>query len=96
MSNFISKWLYNSFKKAEREENTMKGCEVTSAPHPEEEFGKPLHITVYNAHGGKIVSFRHYDRVNDRSHEATYIIHPDEVFEESLGKLIAMEDLKRA
>ena len=93
MSNFISKWLYNSLKKYEMEEANVKGCEVAS-PSLVEEFGKPLHVTVYNAHGGKIVSFRHYDRDNDRSHEATYIIHPDEVFAESLGKLIAMEELK--
>jgi len=58
------------------------------------EFGRPLNITVYNANGGKIVTFRSYDRQKDRSNEATYIIHPDEMFSESLAKLIAVEELK--
>ena len=92
---WIGKWLLKVTDKARENQNEVKGCSV-DAPMREGhgDFGRPLNISVYNAHGGKIVTFRSYNRQQDRSDEATYIIHPDEEFSESLGKLIAMEEIK--
>ena len=89
---WIGKWLLNVTDKARENQNEMKACEPMREGNGD--FGRPLNISVYNAHGGKIVTFRSYNRQQDRSDEATYIIHPDEKFAESLGKLIAMEEIK--
>ena len=93
---FISKWLFKAVKREEENRNVkVRGQAVGEEPSEVSNFGRPLNITVYNANGGKIVTFRSYDRHTERSNEATYIIHPDELFAESLGKLIAMEEIKR-
>ena len=91
---FIGKWLLKVTEKARYEEADVKSCGAQVVQEGHGEFGRPLNITVYNAHGGKIVTFRSYDRQKDRSNESTYIIHPDEMFSESLAKLIAVEELK--
>jgi len=92
---FIGKWLLKIVDNARNNEIKGSACDcVPETARGDGNFGRPLNITVYNAHGGKIVTFRSYDRHKDRSNEATYIIHPDEEFSESLGKLIAMEEIK--
>ena len=53
-----------------------------------------LNIQVKTAHGGKIVVFRTYDDRNDRTLYTTYLIHDNENFEQSLGKIITMESMK--
>jgi hypothetical protein len=53
-----------------------------------------FNITVKAAIGGRIVQFRHYDRVKDRNHYRTYIITDAEPFEDSLGKIITMESMR--
>ena len=55
-----------------------------------------LNITVMNAIGGKIVTFRHYDRRKDDNQYRHYVI-PDELdFERELGKMITMESIRQA
>ena len=55
-----------------------------------------LNITVMNAIGGKIVTFRHYDRRKDDSQWRHYVI-PDELdFERELGKMITMESIRQS
>lgn len=55
-----------------------------------------LNITVMNAIGGKIVTFRHYDRRKDDTNYRHYVI-PDELdFERELGKMITMESIRQA
>lgn len=53
-----------------------------------------LNITVKAAIGGRIVQFRHHDRVKDRNTYRTYIITDAEPFETSLGKIITMETMR--
>ena len=53
-----------------------------------------LNIQVKSAHGGKIVIFRNYDERNDRNLYTTYLIHDNENFEQSLGKIITLESMK--
>jgi hypothetical protein len=53
-----------------------------------------LNITVRAAIGGKIVSFRHYDRKADRNYWKTYIIPEELDFERELGKMITLESMR--
>ena len=55
-----------------------------------------LSITVRSAIGGRIVTFRHYDRKTDRSNHRLYIVPEDQDFERELGKMITMESLRQA
>jgi hypothetical protein len=53
-----------------------------------------LNITVRNALGGKIVTFRTYDHKTDRHSHRLYVV-PDELdFERELGKMITMESMR--
>lgn len=54
-----------------------------------------LNFKVYNAVGGKIVEFRHYDRQKDRSFNQTYIITADQDFGDRIAKIATMEALKQ-
>lgn len=53
-----------------------------------------LNITVRNAVGGKIVTFRRYDHKLDRNNHKLYVIPDDHDFEKELGKLITLESLR--
>jgi hypothetical protein len=53
-----------------------------------------LNITIRNAGGGKIVTFRKYDQKTDRSSHKLYVIPDDHDFEKELGQLITMESLR--
>ena len=54
-----------------------------------------INITVRNAVGGRIVSFRHYDRKNDRVSHQIYVVPDDLDFERELGKMITLESMRR-
>jgi hypothetical protein len=49
-----------------------------------------MNFKVYNANGGKIVEFRQYDRVNDRSNNKLYIISEDQDFGDAIKKIAMM------
>jgi hypothetical protein len=53
-----------------------------------------LNITVRQALGGKIVTFRHYDHRTDRNHYKNYVIPDDHDFERELGKMITLESMR--
>jgi hypothetical protein len=54
-----------------------------------------LNITVMPAIGGKIITFRHYDRRKDDNQFRHYVI-PDELdFERELGKMITLESIRQ-
>lgn len=53
-----------------------------------------LNITVRNALGGKIVTFRTYDHRTDRHNHRLYVIHDELDFERELGKLITLESMR--
>lgn len=54
-----------------------------------------LSLTIHNANGGYVVSFRRYDRIKDRSNNSLYVISSEQKFEEALAQCIAMECLQR-
>ena len=77
------------------QENAMRGSKVSSlSMSPEGDWGDGLNINVHSAHGGKIVTFRKYDRKNDRNNNNVYIIPDDQDFERELGKLITLEAMR--
>jgi len=53
-----------------------------------------LNITVRNATGGRIVTFRRYDHKTDCHQHNLYVIPEDHDFEQELGKLITLESLR--
>jgi hypothetical protein len=53
-----------------------------------------LSITVRSAIGGRIVTFRHYDRKTDRTNHKLYIVPEDQDFERELGKMITLESMR--
>ena len=53
-----------------------------------------LNFTVYNAIGGKVVEFRRYDRIKDRSDNSMYVIGKDEDFGEKISKIATLEVMK--
>jgi hypothetical protein len=53
-----------------------------------------LSITVRSAIGGRIVTFRHYDRKTDRTNYRLYIVPEDQDFERELGKMITLESMR--
>jgi hypothetical protein len=53
-----------------------------------------LRMELHRAIGGRIVSFRHYDRKTDRSYSKVYVIHDELDFERELGKIITQESMR--
>ena len=53
-----------------------------------------LNITVRNAMGGKIITFRQYDHKTDRHTHRLYVIHDELDFERDLGKMITLESMR--
>ena len=44
--------------------------------------------------GGRVVTFRHYDRKTDRNNNRIYVIPDDLDFERELGKMITLESMR--
>lgn len=89
----IAKWindgdLLNRYGTVHEEKAT--NAVVGSSAH----FKNPLNITLYNAIGGRIVKFHHYNETTDRSEETVYLIGLDENLVEALTKFIATEAIK--
>ena len=53
-----------------------------------------LNITVISAIGGRIITFRHYDRRNDDTQFHHYVVPEDMDFERELGKMITLESMR--
>ncbi len=66
----------------------------TVSMSPESDWGDGLNIQVHAAHGGRIITFRKYDRKTDRSNNQVYLIPDDRDFERELGKLITLEAMR--
>ena len=66
--------------------------QLVSASDVESDDG--LNITVRQAIGGRVVTFRHYDRKTDRNNNRIYVIPDDLDFERELGKMITLESMR--
>lgn len=97
---WFKRWFANKCREAWEEARnapdecvpTTKAARLVSVSDIESDEG--LNITVRQAIGGRIVSFRHYDRQKDRSYWKTYVIPEDLDFERELGKMITMESMR--
>ena len=96
---WFGRWLFRVIKNSQRDEDdenprglTLSTAKVSRSSDVDSDEG--LNITVRNAMGGKIVSFRHYDHKTDRNTHRLYVIHDELDFEKELGKLITLESMR--
>jgi len=67
---------------------------ATASVSVDSDWGDGLNIQVHSAHGGRIITFRKYDRKTDRNNNQVYLIPDDKDFERELGKLITLEAMR--
>ena len=97
----VAKWVKEDWENADAEMTTVSATGLLK-PRRTISMGSDsidghagLNITVMSAIGGKIVTFRHYDRRKDDTNYRHYVI-PDELdFERELGKMITMESIRQ-
>ena len=87
----LRRWLEQD-DRAETVYATKSSNRLVSRSDVDSEDG--LNITVRSAIGGRIVTFRHYDRKTDRHNHKLYIVPEDQDFERELGKMITMESMR--
>lgn len=90
---FFWRYVWNKMREIGNEPTPVES-RVSSVSSREIESDEGLNIVVRTAIGGRIVSFRHYDKPRDRTFWKTYIIPEDQDFEQSLGKIITLESLR--
>jgi len=54
-----------------------------------------MNFTVFNAIGGKVIQFNHYNITTDRNRQQLYIITDKEDIGQELGQIITIESLNR-
>ena len=91
---FVWRYIWNKMRDIgnEPEKYELKVGRTISTSEVDTDDG--LNITVRAAIGGRIVSFRHYDRQKDRNYWKTYVIPEDLDFERELGKMITLESMR--
>ena len=83
----LRKWLL--------EESDESGYSVKSAHEENSVDDDPiLSFRIFSASNGKILEFRTYDRVKDRSIRSLYIIGKDEDIAHKVSKCLSLELLK--
>jgi hypothetical protein len=100
--NFVVKWAWDFNRDLRGDsdlvQTTRRGGLNKASPQLrvsediESEAG--LNITVRQAMGGRIVTFRAYDHKADRQHYRLYVIPEDMNFEQELCKMITMESMR--
>ena len=91
----IGRWAYeyrDTPDPAESQISTGYRNKLVSVSDVESDEG--LNITVRQAIGGRVVTFRHYDRKTDRNNNRIYVIPDDLDFERELGKMITLESMR--
>lgn len=95
------KWLKQKLRDWLNQDDTYGSNEAYASTKPARLVSRSdidseegLSITVRSAIGGRIVTFRHYDRKTDRSNHKLYIVPDDQDFERELGKMITMESMR--
>ena len=88
----LRNWLDSDRNMPETAQWAKNSAVLRSSSDIDSEDG--LSITVRNAIGGRIVTFRHYDRKTDRSNHRLYIVPEDQDFERELGKMITLENMR--
>lgn len=96
---FIWRYLFRKMRDVGNEpEEAPRGMAIASGKYAttssDSDWGDGLNIQVHTAHGGKIITFRKYDRKSDRNNNQVYLIPDDRDFERELGKLITLEAMR--
>ena len=96
---WLNRWFAKKCKEAweSAQEDRNMGLAIPTtklASSSDHDWGDGLNINVHTANGGKIVTFRRYDRKTDRNNHNVYIIPDDHDFERELGKLITLEAMR--
>jgi hypothetical protein len=92
---FVWRYIWNKLRDIGNEPETeLRSTKIARVSVSEIDSDDGLNITVRTAIGGKIVSFRHYDRQKDRNYWKTYVIPEDLDFERELGKMITLESMR--
>jgi hypothetical protein len=97
---WFKRWFANKCREAWEESRDMpvEGYATKSSnrlvSRSDIDSGDGLSITVRSAIGGRIVTFRHYDRKTDRTNYRLYIVPEDQDFERELGKMITLESMR--
>ena len=85
-------WINSEEDTPEPDQWSKRGTVLRASSDLDSEDG--LSITVRSAIGGRIVTFRHYDRKTDRTNYRLYIVPEDQDFERELGKMITLESMR--
>ena len=86
-------WDFNhNLRETELSSRGLAKAQLRASDDIDSEQG--LNITVRNAMGGKIVTFRQYDHKTDRHTHRLYVIHDELDFERELGKMITLESMR--
>jgi hypothetical protein len=89
----VVKWVREDWNDPE-ELKTAAGYRHQLVSSSDVESDDGLNITVRQAIGGRVVTFRHYDRKTDRNNNRIYVIPDDLDFERELGKMITLESMR--
>lgn len=89
---WLGRWLFRVIKNSEQDEYSVPTAKLSRGSDIDSDDG--LNITVRKAIGGKVITFRHYDRKTDRSNNKLYVISDDLDFERELGKMITLESMR--
>ncbi len=94
---FIWRYVWNKLRDIGNEPDRADSPKLATVSRSSGSFegdDQGLNITVRQAMGGKIVSFRHHDVKTDRYFYKTYVVPEDLDFERELGKMITMESMR--
>ena len=89
----IGRWAYE-YRDTPEEAQVSTGYRNKPVSVSDVESDEGLNITVRQAIGGRVVTFRHYDRKTDRTNNRIYVIPDDLDFERELGKMITLESMR--
>ena len=101
------KWFKRMITRWVREDWDTVGADITIAQNKKMLATSPisrsgneidshagLNITVMPAIGGRLITFRHYDRRKDDTQFRHYVVPEDMDFERELGKMITLESMR--
>ena len=95
IANWVREGLYNEEPRGQETYNRIsKGMVPSTVEDDNISWHEGLNIRIKAVIGGKLVSFRTYDRMKDSNNERIYIITNDQSFDQELCKIITMESMR--
>jgi len=92
---WIEQRCRNALIEVQLEDSKMRSSiGIGKRPADDVDSDDGLNITIRNAVGGKIVSFRHFNHRTDRISNTLYVIPEELEFERELGKVITLESMR--